>query len=48
MKTQEEINKVSYEGPEMEVINISLESRILDGSTEQGHGCADDNCPTDY
>ena len=48
MKTVEEIKKVSYEVPEMEVLNVSLETRILDGSNEQGQGCTDDTCPKDY
>ena len=47
MKTQEENKKAFYEGPEMEVINVRLETRILDGSNEQGYGCTDD-CPKDY
>ncbi|MBQ5978997.1 MAG: hypothetical protein IJL58_03095 [Bacteroidales bacterium] len=47
MKSQEEIKKVSYEGPEMEVINVRLEARILEGSTEGDHGCSDDVCDFD-
>ena len=46
MKT-EEIKKVSYEEPEMEVVNINLESSILEGSNEEGQGCTDD-CPKEY
>lgn len=46
MKT-EEIKKVSYEEPEMEVVNINLESSVLQGSTEGGQGCTDD-CSKDY
>lgn len=48
MKLQEENKKVSYEGPEMEVINVRLETRLLEGSTEGDLGCSDDDCPKDY
>ena len=48
MKTNEEITKISYEEPEVEVLDIRFESRLLDGSNEQGQGCNDDECPTDY
>ena len=47
MQTNEETAKISYSEPEVEVLNIRIESRLLDGSNEQGHGCTDDNCPTD-
>ena len=48
MKSLEEIKKVSYEVPEMEVLDFRFEKRILDGTIEQGQGCTDDECPKDY
>lgn len=47
MKSLEENRKFSYEGPEMEVINVRLETRLLEGSTEGDHGCSDDVCDFD-
>lgn len=47
MKTNEENIKNSYLEPEVEVLDIRIESRLLDGSNEQGHGCNDDACPSD-
>jgi len=36
-----------YTAPESEVIEVIIESNILDGSTEGSHGCTDDS-PCDF